>query len=69
MFEQIAGESLRFSPDGARLAFAASRGGEWFVVLNGVEGPHHLGIDPTTLVFSLNSKRLAYVGEGVVARR
>jgi hypothetical protein len=66
MFEQVAAGSLRFSADGSRFAFAASRGEEWFVVVDGVEGPHYLGIDPTTLAFSLNGKRLAYVGEGLV---
>ncbi len=66
-FDQVAAGSLRFCDDGSRLAFAASRGREWFVVLDGIEGPHYVGIDPTTLVFSLNGRRLAYVAEGLVA--
>lgn len=35
--------SLVVSPDGRRLAYGAERGGKWFVVVDGVEGPGYDG--------------------------
>lgn len=52
-----------FSPDSARIAFAASRHSMWFVVVDSEEHGVYEGVG--TLIFSPNSKRVAYyVGLG-----
>ncbi len=69
-YDRVECQSLTFSPDSQRLAYAAERLGAWFVVLDGQEyGPYGaLGMQPErdsfSLAFSPDSQRLAYaVGE------
>jgi len=57
MYDEVG--CIVFSPDSSRLAYAASKGDEYFVVLDGVEGPHY-DDDILEIVFSPDSKRLAY---------
>ncbi len=52
--------SLRFSPDGKRVAYVAKEGGKWFVVLDGKPGLEYDRIWPSSLRFSPDWKRLAY---------
>ena len=50
-----------FSPDSQHLAYAAQPEEGYCVVLDGVEGKHHEGaVNPKTITFSPDSKRLAY---------
>jgi dipeptidyl aminopeptidase/acylaminoacyl peptidase len=50
--------SIRFSPDGQRLAYAARAGKSWLYVVDGAEGP--AGDDLSTADFSPDGRRLAY---------
>lgn len=53
-----------FSPDGQRLAYAASEGkGKQFLVIDGLEGERFDSIGDGSLVFSPDSKRFAYLAQ------
>lgn len=58
-YDGIGGGSLRFSPDG-RLTYAAKRGNEWFIVLEGAEGERYEAFK--SLTWSSNG-RLAFVAK------
>jgi hypothetical protein len=51
-------EGLVYGPDGASHAYAARRGGSWFVVVNGQEGPPFDRV--VTPVFSPDGRWVAY---------
>jgi len=51
---------MRFSPDGKRFAFVATRQKHQFVVIDKVEGPEYDAIGNGTPVFSPDSKRVIY---------
>jgi len=53
-------ESVTFSPDGRRLAYAAKRGQKQLMVVDGVEGPEYASVE-TPQAWSPDSRRLAYV--------
>lgn len=61
-YDEIAPDSLAWSPDGRRLAFAARRNDRWFVVVDGVEGPAFTGI--TALRPFGSSTGLAFTPDG-----
>ncbi|HCU36323.1 MAG TPA: hypothetical protein DGT21_13010 [Armatimonadetes bacterium] len=50
--------TIRFSTDGTRVAYSASRAGQWFTVVDGVEGPPYAHV--TGGRFSPDAQRLAY---------
>ena len=56
-YDGVAAAELRFGA-GGELAYPALRGGRWFVVAGGREGPPHDGIG--ALAFSDDGRRLAY---------
>ncbi|MBN1918200.1 MAG: PD40 domain-containing protein [Verrucomicrobia bacterium] len=56
----ICGPPLAFSPDGTRLAYLATLGGKWFVVVDGQEGKHYDNIVMPEHVFSPDGKKTAY---------
>jgi WD40 repeat protein len=69
-YGHVDGDSIRFSPDGSRLAFIAARGpdlAEEVMVLDGVEGKAHRHI-ARVYGFSPDGKHFAYVGDGKVIR-
>jgi hypothetical protein len=67
-YRHVHGDSLRFSLDGARLAFIAARGpGEEVMVLDGVEGKPHQMIE-RLYGFSRDGRHFAYIGDGKVIR-
>ena len=43
------------------MAYAAARGGKWRVVTDGIDGPEHDRIGQDSVVFSPDSRRLAYI--------
>jgi len=53
-------DSLLFSPDGQRLAFAAESGGKWCVVVDGIASPPYAGVLDRTSVFSPDSRHFAF---------
>lgn len=61
VFDGIAIGALAFSPDSTRLAYAASRGASWRLVVDGREGPPFTAIG--AVVFSTDSKRVAYIAQ------
>jgi len=61
VFDGIAIGALTFSPDSKRLAYAASRGASWRLVVDGKEGPPFSAIGAT--LFSTDSKRVAYIAQ------
>ncbi len=61
VFDGIAIGALAFSPDSKRLAYAASRGASWRLVVDGREGPPFSAIG--AVVFSTDSKRVAYIAQ------
>ena len=58
-YDAIAAGTLRFSPDGKNLAYAAKLGEKWLIVVNNHEGKTYDGA--SDLVFSPNSKYLASI--------
>jgi WD40 repeat protein len=60
-YQTIGDESLRFSPDGTRLAYAAQVDERWAAVVDGQAGEPHDGI--AEMLFSPDGKRLAYVAQ------
>jgi len=60
-YDAIGLGALAFSADGKRLAYAARRGGQWRVVVDGREGAAYAGIGE--LVFSDDGGRVAYAAE------
>jgi hypothetical protein len=63
-YEKVLDGSITFSPDGQHVAFAISRDQKCAVVLDGKTGSTlTAGIAPTSLVFSPDNRRLAYVAE------
>jgi hypothetical protein len=60
-FDGIAIGALAFSPDSKRLAYAASRGASWRLVVDGREGPPFSAIG--TALFSTDSRRVAYIAQ------
>ncbi|MBK9263429.1 MAG: hypothetical protein IPM54_26945 [Polyangiaceae bacterium] len=60
---------LVFSPNGAHLAYAAENKKRWHVVVDGKVGPVFEWIDPASMTWSADGKRLGYVaGAGECAR-
>jgi Tol biopolymer transport system component len=59
-YDEIAG--LTISPNGERLAYAARIGSQWFVVVDGREGPRHEGVLGKTPIFSPDGRHVAYGG-------
>jgi hypothetical protein len=59
-FDEIAGRSVRFSPNGLSTAYAARIGNHRFAVCDGQRHAHE-GDNVWSLAFSPNSERLAYV--------
>jgi hypothetical protein len=57
-YDGIGKDTVVFSPDSKRVAYAARRGSMWVVVVDGVEGKAYYGI--ATPVFSPDSRRVAY---------
>jgi hypothetical protein len=57
-FQAIGVESLRFSPDGRRLAYPARRHGRWVLIVDGLAGRAWDGIGEVR--FSPDSRRVAY---------
>ena len=49
-----------FSPDGKRIAYAATKGKKWLVVADGQPGPEYDECGAGTPVFSPDGKRVAY---------
>src|ERR1019366_10033989 len=67
-YDSIGANSLTFSPDSLRFAYAAQRGKLHFVVVDGREGGAFEGIQQGGLAFSPDSRRVAFsAGRG--ARR
>ncbi len=71
VFGDVKLDSLIFSPDGKRVAYAASRGSEFedpaMAVVDGRGGPSHAQIDELT--FDLTGRHVAYVaGDGTSER-
>ncbi len=69
-YAHVYADSIRFSPDGLRLAFLAARGpdlGEEVMVLDGVESRPHRHI-ARVYGFSPDGKHFAYVADGKVVR-
>jgi sugar lactone lactonase YvrE len=64
-FDFVFDGSLTFSPDGARIAYAARRGGGCVVVVDGKPGRPVHGVVPDSIAFSPDGRRLAYVAEHV----
>ena len=60
-YQTIGDESLRFSPDGARLAYAVQVDDRWAAVVDNQAGEPHDGI--AEMRFSSDSKHLAYVAQ------
>ena len=58
-YDAIAVEALAFSPDGAKLAYPALRGGKWTVNVDGEESETWQGLGE--VLFSPDSKHLAYI--------
>ncbi len=54
------GVSFVFSPDGKRFAYTASKGQQWFLVVDGEPQVPIEGIVDDSVVFSPDSRRLAY---------
>lgn len=52
------GDTLIFSPDAKRLAYAAQEGNKWFVIVDGQECTKYDGV--SSITFSPDSKRVAY---------
>src|SRR5262249_32767580 len=59
-YDAIVPDTLSFSPDSQRLAYAAHVGTKQFVVVDGNQGRHYDSILEGTLVFSSDSQREAY---------
>jgi hypothetical protein len=59
-YNKVPGQSLLFSPDSQRLAYAAQRGKKWRVVVDGVEGKEYDGIGRGTLSFGADSQQVRY---------
>ena len=53
-------ESLEISPDSQRVAYVASVGNKWLVIVDGEEGKQYDGIGEGSLIFSPDSQRVAY---------
>jgi hypothetical protein len=60
-FDGIAIGALSFSPDSKRLAYAASRGASWRLVVDGREGPPFSAIGAAQ--WATDSKRVAYIAQ------
>ncbi len=61
-YDGIGKDSLRFSPDGRRFAYGSRRGNKWCMVIDCQEQKAYDGLG-TSLIFSPDSQRWAYVGE------
>lgn len=60
-YDNVVGDTLRFSPDGQRFAFGAMRGGKRLVVVDGKdEIAGHDRLAAGSFVFSPDSRRVAY---------
>lgn len=59
-FDGIMTNSIVFSKDGKRLAYAAQDKEGWFMVVDGVLGKHYAMIGLSSIVFSPDGTRLAY---------
>lgn len=57
-YEAVSG--ITFSPDSCHVAYAAMRGGKWFVVFDEIEYELYDDIGKTSPVISPDSKRIAY---------
>ena len=56
-YDAFAPSASIFSPNGLRVAYGAQTGDSWTVVVDGVEGRRHDGVDPP--FFSPDSRRVA----------
>ena len=56
-------ESLKVSPDSRRVAYVATVGNKWSVVLDGKGEKQYDGIMPGTPIFSPDSRRVAYAAQ------
>jgi hypothetical protein len=64
-YDDIAATMLTFfSPDSARVAYAAQVGKKWFTVVDGKEEQQYDGVGQGSLTFSPDGKRLAYGAKG-----
>jgi len=59
-YDEIAPDTLAFSLDGGRFAYAARSGPKWRVVLDGQPGPQFDRIGDGPIVFLADGKRVAY---------
>jgi hypothetical protein len=61
-FDEIDGQSIRFSPDSKQLAYFARRGHHWYVQINDkTAGPYQEVIDAPT--YDAQSQQLAYIAK------
>lgn len=68
-FTGMVAGSLRFSPDGRRLCYAAIRNSRQVVVVDGNAGPEYGMISEEMPVFSPDSRRVAYIAGAAAASR
>ena len=64
-YDAISEAGMAFSPDGKHMAYAARRGKDWFVVLDGLEQERLEKVIGASLRFSADGAHLAYIaGKG-----